>query len=74
MKPRAVANGHCVQLGPHILENDLAHELIHVEQAIRQPFIHPFLYVWETQRHGYRYNKYEIEAYDKSASIYTESE
>src|ERR1044072_5643264 len=70
-KPRALANGHCVQLGPDADAADLQHELIHVEQAIREPFIHPFLYVIETRRRGYRHNKYEEEAYSRSGSRYT---
>jgi hypothetical protein len=71
MNPRAMVNGHCIQLGPNIEEADLAHEFIHVEQAIRQPFIHPILYELETRRHGYRNNKYEEEAYSKTGSRYS---
>lgn len=67
---RAMVNGHVVLLTPHILENDLGHELIHVEQFIRRPFIHPFLYTYQTWKYGYRQNKYEVEAYDRSGSKY----
>jgi prepilin signal peptidase PulO-like enzyme (type II secretory pathway) len=35
---RAVTNGHVVQLGPLERPKDLEHELVHVEQAIREPF------------------------------------
>lgn len=41
----------------------LLHELKHIEQFRRHgllPFI--FLYLWESLRHGYINNKYEIEA------------
>ncbi|MGZ5220375.1 MAG: DUF4157 domain-containing protein [Chitinophagaceae bacterium] len=47
------------------LENKrwVLHELKHIEQFRRHgflPFI--FLYLWESIRHGYTNNKYEIEA------------
>lgn len=41
----------------------LLHELKHIEQFRRHgvlPFL--FLYLWESIRHGYTNNKYEIEA------------
>lgn len=41
----------------------LLHELKHIEQFRQHgflPFI--FLYLWESIRHGYTHNKYEIEA------------
>jgi len=39
------------------------HELKHVEQFRRHGFmIFIFLYLWESMRHGYSNNKYEIEA------------
>ncbi len=41
---RGITNGHVIQLGRLEEKGDLEHELIHVEQAIREPFIHPFLY------------------------------
>ena len=41
----------------------LLHELKHVEQFKRHGFIRfIFLYLWESIRHGYTNNKYEIEA------------
>ncbi len=69
-KTRAIVNGYCVQLGPRADEADLLHELIHVEQYIREPFIHPFLYIIESWKHGYRANRYEEEAYTRSGSRY----
>lgn len=65
-----MALGHVVMLGPLEKEKDLEHELIHVEQWIREPFIHFFLYNIELMRHGYRNNKYEVEAYDRAGNIY----
>ncbi len=67
---RAMTNGHIVQLGPLSQKNDIEHELIHVEQAIREPLIHPLLYAIESRKHGYRNNKYEDEAYTKTDSEY----
>jgi len=69
---RALANGQCIQLGPRASKEDLAHELIHVKQAQRQPFIHPILYALENLRVGYKHNKYEQEAYTLSGSKYEE--
>ncbi len=63
---RAITNGHIVQLGPLENPKDLEHELVHVEQAIREPLIHPLLYTIENMRHGYTENKYEKEAYEKA--------
>lgn len=67
---RALANTWCIQLGPDADAADLAHELIHVEQAEREPLIFPLLYALETRKHGYRANKYEVEAYTRSGSRY----
>ncbi|HSX42150.1 MAG TPA: hypothetical protein VLE93_02245 [Candidatus Saccharimonadales bacterium] len=70
---RALVNGSVVQLGPTADEKDLAHELIHVQQYEREPFIHPFLYTIESLTKGYSDNKYEVEAYSKSGSRYITS-
>lgn len=70
-KVRAMTNGHIIQLGPLEQNGDVAHELIHVEQAIREPFIHPFLYQLETIKRGYRNNKYEDEAYSRAGNTHT---
>lgn len=65
-KIRAITNGHTIQLGPLERGKDLDHELVHVEQAIREPFIHPVLYTIENIKHGYLDNKYEKEAYSRA--------
>ena len=70
---RGMALGHVVILGPLERENDLEHELIHVEQYIREPLIHFFLYNVELLRHGYRKNKYEVEAYKRAGNVYSET-
>lgn len=70
---RAQVTGHVILLGPTADKKDLAHELIHVEQLARAPLIQPVLYIYQTLRYGYRQNKYEVEAYDKSGSNYDES-
>jgi len=67
---RGSTNGCVITIGKTLDEHDLEHELIHVDQARRQPFVFPFLYLLENHKHGYRKNKYEIEAYSKSGSIY----
>ncbi len=67
---RAMSIGSVVILGGNLLENDLEHEIIHVEQALRRPFIHPVLYMYQSLRYGYRQNKYEIEAYEKARNKY----
>lgn len=67
-KTRGMANSWCIQLGPTADDADLAHELVHVEQAERHPFIFPFLYMMESKKSGYRNNKFEEEAYSRSGS------
>lgn len=70
-KVRGITNGNVISLGPLEEPNDLKHELIHVQQYMRQPFIYPFLYVAEVFKHGSSpKNKYEEEAYRMSDSIY----
>jgi hypothetical protein len=69
-KIRAMALGHIALLGPRADEKDLTHELIHTEQFNRLPFILPFLSYWQSFKNGYRQNKYEAEAYDRSGSRY----
>ncbi len=67
---RAMTIGHVILLGPNVQDKDLEHELVHVEQYQRIPLIHPILYYIEFIRVGYRKNKYEEEAYDRSGSLY----
>lgn len=69
---RAMSIGSVVILGRNLLKNDLEHELIHIEQSIREPFIHPLLYTYQSLRYGYRNNKYEVEAYKKAGNKYVE--
>lgn len=67
---RASSIGNVVLLGSNLLPKDLEHELIHVRQYEQRPFVQAFLYVVETLRHGYKNNKYEIEAYEKAGNKY----
>ena len=69
---RAMSIGSVVILGRNLLENDLEHELIHVEQSLREPLVHPFLYAYQSLRYGYRKNKYEAEAYERARNKYVE--
>jgi uncharacterized protein YhfF len=71
---RAMAIGNVVLLGSQTLSNDLEHELIHIEQAMRKPLIHPLLYWIETMRKGYKKNRYEIEAYGKAQNPHISGE
>lgn len=68
---RACTLGNVILLGTKLLPNDLVHELIHAKQCERVPLFHPFLYLYETLRRGYKDNKYEIEAYTKANNAYT---
>jgi len=69
---RASSLGVVVLLGKNLLSNDLEHELVHVMQSEREPFIHPILYTYQSLRYGYKNNKYEIEAYRKAKNRYVE--
>ena len=71
---RATTTGAVVLLGERLLAHDLEHELVHVTQYQREPFVHAFLYVFASLRHGYRNNKYEIEAYEKAGNMYVEKQ
>jgi hypothetical protein len=67
---RGMTNGHVIILNPREEQGDLAHELVHVQQYDRLPFIFPGAYYYQLLRHGYRNNKYEEEAYSKAGNIY----
>ena len=67
---RAMTIGHIILISPKELKNDFEHELIHVKQCERYPFIFPFLYLYELIKNGYRKNRFEVEAYALSGSIY----
>ncbi len=67
---RAMTIGYIVLMGPRLLRNDFEHEIIHVKQAEKYPFIFPFLYGYELLKNGYRMNRFEDEAYTLSNSIY----
>lgn len=69
---RASSIGAVVLLGKNLLPNDLEHELVHVAQYEREPFIHPILYTYQSLRYGYKNNKYEVEAYTKAKNKYVE--
>lgn len=67
---RAMALGNIVLLGENILDKDLEHELVHIQQFEREPFIHLFLYQYQNLVYGYKENKYEKEAYHKAGNVY----
>ena len=66
---RATTCGTIVLLGPGIDRNDLAHELVHISQYMRYPFVFPLLYLLATMLKG-RMNHFEIEAYEKAGNEY----
>lgn len=41
------------------------HELVHIEQYMRYPFIFGFMYLYELRK-GYWNNRFEIEAYSRT--------
>lgn len=49
-KVRGITNGNVISLGPLEEENDLYHELIHVQQYMRLPFVYPFFYAAEVMK------------------------
>jgi hypothetical protein len=68
---RASCIGNVIFIGPKAMPNDLEHELIHVEQFIRYPFIFPFICLVEIFRNGIGpKNKFEKEAYESSKSTF----
>lgn len=67
---RAMAWGNVVILGPNKEVGDLEHELVHIEQYHRAPFVFFFLYCIEYAKKGYRMNKYEDEAYRRAGNAY----
>ncbi|MBR9990119.1 MAG: DUF4157 domain-containing protein [Gemmatimonadetes bacterium] len=60
----AVTIGRTIIVHPGVRLTDrlLRHELAHVRQWERAPLTFPLHYVWQTIRHGYRDNPYEVEA------------
>ncbi len=67
---RATTAGSVILCGPKLESHDIEHELVHIEQYCREPFIHPFLYLYQSWKYGYRNNKYEIEAYARAGNSY----
>ena len=67
---RAMTFGHVILMSPAVLKNDLEHEIIHVKQFDRYPFVFPLLYARELLKNGPRYNCFEDEAYKLSKSVY----
>jgi len=58
--------GNAILLSPRAVKADLTHELVHVEQYCRAPFVQTYLYMIESWRHDYRHNKYEVEAFTRA--------
>lgn len=65
---RAMTHGHVILLSPQsqevaVKEIITRHELVHIEQFKRFPFVFPFLYFGDSIFHGYKNNRFEAEAY-----------
>jgi len=62
-------------LGNTVLLSDVAdsdtydHEIVHVGQFIKAPFIFPLLYCFESIKNGYQCNQYEKEACQQSNKL-----
>ncbi|MDB5245204.1 MAG: hypothetical protein JWN90_309 [Parcubacteria group bacterium] len=67
---RGMALGNVVIPNPREFPNDLEHELIHLEQYRRYPLIMFWMNLLELLRKGYKNNRFEIEAYARSNSLY----
>ena len=68
---RAVTMGYTILLGPNVEPRDLEHEIIHVKQFKKYPFIYPFLYMAEVTRKGSGLNnRFEKEAYEKAGNVF----
>ncbi len=67
-KAKGVTLGNIIIVKKSAPQNITNHELIHIEQAMREPFLFQILYIVELLRKGYWKNKYEIEAYNRSNS------
>ena len=59
----AITLWHVIWLAPNVTPSDelLLHELRHVDQFAANALF-PFLYLWESARHGYVRNRFEIDA------------
>ena len=67
---RGMTIGNVIMLGSNVLDKDLEHELVHVKQFQKIPFLFPFFYLFELLMKGYRNNRYEQEAYEKAGNTY----
>lgn len=68
---RGIANGHVISVSDAADDQDIDHELIHVEQYARYPFIFSVIFLLEQMRNGVGpENRFEKEAYSRSGSRY----
>lgn len=65
---RGMTIGNVVLLGPNAQLRDLEHELVHVEQFMRYPFVFAFMNAYEIAKRGYRDNRFEAEAYGRAGN------
>lgn len=65
---RGVTVGSTILLSDSADKFTLDHELVHLKQFQKYPFIFPILYLFELLKNGYGNNKYEEEAYQLTES------
>ncbi len=71
-KVRGITNGHVISVNDEVDDLDVKHELIHVEQYMKYPFIFSVIFLYEQLIHGFgpERNRFEKEAYGRSGSRY----
>lgn len=69
---RALTLGNVILLGRHLMDKDLEHECVHIEQHMREPFIKPILSLVEVMKHGHKNSKYEKEAYGRTGNKFVD--
>lgn len=57
--------GNMILISPKADSGTLPHELIHITQFQKYPFVFPILYLIEHFKNGYKNNLYEIQAYNQ---------
>lgn len=64
-KVRGFAIGNIIVVRQKQSQKIINHELVHVEQYMRYPFIFGLMYLFELRK-GYWNNKFEVEAYNRT--------
>lgn len=69
---RGISNGNVLSVNDKADSLDVKHELIHIEQFMKYPFVFAFMILYEQFRYGIgpERNRFEKEAYGRSGSRY----